>query len=326
VSFVAPLILLALVLVPVAIFAYVRFDRSRKTDAPFASEALMPAVAPRRARWRRHVAPAFYLLALAGLIFAAARPQAKAEVKVEKASVMLVTDRSGSMRADDVPGGRIAAARSAGELFLDTVPKDVRAGLIAFNQNVELLVSPTTDRDAMRAEVNSLTPAGSTAAGDALQEALRVLRPQTGANAVTPTTDPKKRIPAAIILLSDGESVRGSDPVEAAKTAKSMGVPIYTIALGTDAGVLKTTKKDGTTREQKVPPDRETLKQVAELSGGKAFTATDQASLDAVYKQLGSQVAKRQEVREVTSRVAGISLVLLLAGATASLAMFGRLP
>jgi Ca-activated chloride channel family protein len=318
VSFVAPLVLIGLVLVPIAIVAYVRHDAARRRGSEaFASAALMPAVAPRRSGVRRHIGPAFYLLAFTALLIAIARPQAMATVKVNQASVMLVTDRSGSMRSSDVPGGRLAAAKTAGNTFLDQVPSDLKTGLIAFNQVVQLLQTPTTDRTTVRTELNQLTPAGSTATGDALQRALDVLRPanQTG-----------KPAPAAIILLSDGKSVRGRDPVPVAEAAGKAGVKIYTIALGTDDGVLETTRKDGTTRTQPVPPDRTTMEAIAKASGGQSFDAATAASLKQVYEQLGKQVAEKREKREITAGFAGGSLILLVLGAGMSLGLLGRLP
>ncbi len=316
-SFESPILLLGLVLVPLAIWAYVAFDaKRRRTRTALVSAPLAPAVVPKRAGARRHVGPVLYLLALTTLLVAIARPQAEATVKVEKASVMLVTDRSGSMKADDVAGGRMAAAKQAGNTFLSAVPDDVRTGLIAFSHEVQMLAAPTTDREAVRQQLASLQPGGSTAAGDALVRALQVLRPagQTG-----------KPAPGAIILLSDGESVRGQDPVAIAENAKKAGVKIYTVALGTDNGVLTSTNKDGTTRTQKVPPDRETLAQIAKVSGGQAFDAPDAASLEQVYKQLGSQVAKKREKQEVTTSFAGGALLLLVLGAGTSLALVGRL-
>ena len=316
-TFQTPILLLGLVLVPLAIWAYVAYDRRRRqTRAALVSAPLAPAVVPQRVGGRRHVAQVLYLLALTALLVAIARPQAEATVKVEKASVMLVTDRSGSMKADDVAGGRMTAAKRAGNTFLDSVPDDVRTGLIAFSHEVQMLQAPTTDREAVRQQLAALEPGGSTAAGDALSRALQVLRP-AGATG--------KPAPGAIILLTDGESVRGADPVVVAQEAKKAGVKIYTVALGTDNGVLRSTNKDGTTRTQRVPPDRETLKQIAQVSGGQAFDAPDAASLEQVYKQLGSQVAKKREKQEVTTAFAGGALALLVLGAGAGLTLVGRL-
>ncbi|MBO9532735.1 MAG: VWA domain-containing protein [Solirubrobacteraceae bacterium] len=327
-SFLSPLVLFGLLLVPLAAWWYLASDRRRRAGAAaFASAPVSPSVAPRRTGWRRHVGPGAYLLALVALLLAAARPEAKVSVKVQKASVMLVTDRSGSMAADDVAGGRISAVKNAAGLFLDRVPDDVRTGLIAFNQDVQVLQSPTTDKAAVRAQVQTLEPGGSTATGDALARAVSLLSPKSqqpaqGTDGTQGTTP--KGPPAAIILLSDGKSVRGQDPVAAAEEAKKAGIRIYTIALGTDQGVLRGRRKDGTERVQNVPPDRATMAKIAETSGGEAFDAPTAEALDQVYEQLGRQVATRKEPREVTVAFAGGALALLLVGAGASLALVGR--
>lgn len=329
-SFLSPIVLIGLVLVPLAAWWYVASDRRRRAGAAaFASAPVAASVAPRRAGWRRHIGPAAYLLALAALLIAAARPQAKVPVKIQKASVMLVTDRSGSMAADDVQGGRIAAVKSAAGVFLDRVPDDVRTGLIAFNQDVQVLQSPTTDKAAVRAQLQTLEPGGSTATGDALFRALAVLRPPTPPNSTDQgngdqSAEAKGPAPAAIILLSDGKSVRGQDPLVVAEAAKKSGVKIYTIALGTDQGQLRSQRADGTERVQSVPPDRETMQRIAEISGGESFDAPTAEALDRVYEQLGRQVATRKEPREVTVAFAGGALALLLVGAGASLALVGR--
>ncbi len=317
-SFLSPWLLLGLLLIPAAVAWYVWDERRRlRGREAFASAALMPAVAPRGRGPLRHLAPLLYLLAFAVLLVAVARPQATATVKVERAAVMLVTDRSGSMLADDVAGGRMEAAKGAASRFLQAVPEDVRVGLIGFSHEVELLQTPTTERARVEDELRALDPGGSTAAGEALARALRVLRPE-GDTGTPP--------PGAIILLSDGESVRGRDPVAVARLAAQEDVKIHTVALGTDDGVLRTARPDGSVREQAVPPDRETLRQIAEVSGGEAFDAPDAASLARVYEQLGSQVAEREETREITAPLAGGALLLLALGAGAALLLTGRLP
>jgi Ca-activated chloride channel family protein len=206
------------------------------------------------------------------------------------------------MQATDVKPTRLAAAKKAAATFLDAIPDKVRVGAVAFNQRAEVLQSPTRDHDAVKAAIQSIQPAGSTATGDAITAALGDI---TG------------KAPAAIVLLSDGKSVRGSDPLEAAQKAKERKIPIYTVALGTANGTIN----DG----EPVPPDPQTLAQVAQTTGGKAFTAGDLKSLDQVYKRLGSQVATEKRPVEVTSLFAGGALGLMLLSALGSITWFGRL-
>jgi Ca-activated chloride channel homolog len=299
VSFASPTFLIGLALIPVALWLYVRTERRPQTFAP---ANLMPSVAPRRAGWRRHAAIVGYGTAMAALLVALAKPQATIAVPTEQARVMIVTDRSGSMQATDVKPTRLAAAKKAASTFLAAIPDKVRVGAVAFNQKAEVLQSPTRDHDAVKEAIQSIQPAGSTATGDAITAALGDI---TG------------KAPAAIVLLSDGKSVRGSDPLEAAQKAKERKIPIYTVALGTANGTIN--------EGEPVPPDPQTLAQIAQITGGKAFTAGDLKSLDQVYKRLGSQVATEKRPVEVTSLFAGGALGLMLLSALGSITWFGRL-
>jgi Ca-activated chloride channel family protein len=317
--FEAPLWLLALAAVPVAMVLYATTERTgTRRRAAFAAPGLLPSVVPRRAGWRRHIAPLLYALALAALIVALARPTTTVAVPVERASVLLLFDHSGSMASKDVAPSRLVAARNAGQRFLGKVPKGVKVGVLAFNQRAGLLQSPTTDRTAAQTALNGIVPAGSTATGDALALAVRALRPKLGPG--------QKPAPAAIVLLSDGKSVRGRDPVDAARTAKRAGIRIYTVALGTPAGTIPLQHKDGRVTTEPVPPDPATMRAVASVSGGQAYTAEDAGKLAQVYDKLGSQISHRKEQRQITAGVAGAALLLVIAAAGASLTWFGRVP
>jgi Ca-activated chloride channel family protein len=224
---------------------------------------------------------------------------------------VIVTDHSGSMLAEDVEPNRQVAAREAAERFLDDVPERVRVGLVGFNHIAQALRAPTTDRKAVRDALRSLRPSGSTATGDGLAAALRLIENLPRQNG--------RRPPAAVVLISDGRSVRGRDPIQIAGQADRQRVPVYTVALGTPEGTIRSGDRD-----VPVPPDPETLRRMSEISGGETFTADDSEGLNAAYDRLGSQVAMRKEKRERTAVVAGGALVLLLGGAGLSLAWFGR--
>jgi Ca-activated chloride channel homolog len=314
VSFERPLLLIGLVAIPLGIWWYVRSSRRRES---FASPALVPSVAPRRPGRRRHWPMALYALGLAALILAVAKPQRAVSVPVDRASVLLVTDRSGSMQAEDVAPSRLIAARKAAETFLDEVPDRVRVGLVAFNQGAEVAQLPTAEHDLVRDALAAVAPAGGTATGDALTAALRVLRPDA---------NDRRPPPAAIVLLSDGKSVKGRDPVEAAQEARRLRVPVYTVALGTEEGTIRVRESSGNVRVERVPPDVATMQRVAEASGGRSYAIADAEKLSEVYERLGSQVATKREKREVTTSFAGGALLLVLAGGALSLVFFGRLP
>lgn len=314
-SFEQPIHLLALLVVPVGALAYIALERrASRSRSAFASPALQPSVSPASAGWRRHLPIAVYALALAALAVAFARPQVTVAVEVERASVILVTDRSGSMQARDVQPTRLAAARRAALTFMDQLPKGVRVGAVAFNHQSEALQSPTADREAVRLALERLEPGGSTATGDALRLALQMTR-----------RDDENPPPAAIILLSDGKSVRGSDPVEVAQEVAEAEVPVYTVALGTPDGTIESTRPDGSTRLEPVPPDPETLARIAEITGGRTFDADSTSELQEVYERLGRQISTEERPREITTAFAGGALLLILGAALASLRWFGRL-
>ncbi len=310
-SFQAPLFLLGLSAIPLALLA-LRTARQRpaKYVVRFPATATLAAVAGRTGRARRIIPPALLCLALAGLITALARPEATIAVPVEKASVMLVTDTSGSMNATDVAPDRLTAAKAAASRFLDRVPEQLQTGLVAFADGPHTVLRPTQDRAQVHTTLQALHAEGGTATGDALESALTALG-----------TREKNSPPAAIVLLSDGASKTGRDPAEVAREAKAAGVPIYTVALGTADGIIQTQGQ-----VLAVPPDPQALAEVASLSGGRAFAAEDSDALDQVYETLGSRIGTKKEKREVSAGFAAVGLLLLGGAAFTSLRWRGRLP
>jgi Ca-activated chloride channel family protein len=320
VSFAAPLVLIALAAIPVLIVLYggVQRDRRRAASA-FAAPALAASVVPRRPGWRRHAPMLVVLIAIAALVVAAAKPQRSVAVPVERASIMLVTDVSGSMQATDVKPTRLEAARAAARRFVREVPKGVNVGVMALSSKPRVLSSPTRDRDAVYAALDQLTPRGGTGTGEAIQAATRILNRAPGVNG--------KRPPAAIVLISDGSSTGDVDPVAAAQAARKVRIPIYTVALGTAQGTITVPRPGGAggTETRQVPPDPQSLSEIAKASGGKTYTAADADKLKDVYERLGSLLGTKKEKREITAGFAGGGLALLLLGAAMSLRWFGRL-
>jgi Ca-activated chloride channel family protein len=320
ISFAAPLVLVFLLALPVFVVLYVAHQRDRKrAAAAFAAPVMTPSVVPNRPRWRTHVPMLAVLLALGILILAAARPQKTVAVPIERASIMLVTDVSGSMQATDVQPTRLAAARAAAKRFVAKVPKSVNVGVMALSSKPRVLASPTRDRLAIDSALDQLTPRGGTGTGEAIQAATNILRRQPGVNG--------KRAPAAIVLLSDGAATGKVDPIAAAQAARRLRIPIYTVALGTPQGTITVPRPGGQggTETRKVPPDPQSLAEVAKASGGKTYTAADANSLSDVYKSLGSLLGTKNEKRQMTAGFAGGALVLLLVAAAMSLRWFGRL-
>lgn len=315
-SFAAPVALLALLLLPALAIAYVLRRRRRKEFVVrFPAASVLAGVVPRSPAWRRWLAPALLAASAVALVLALARPQATVAVPVERASVVLVTDASGSMRADDVEPTRLRAAQNAAQRFLDQVPDSLLVGFVSYSSAPMTVVEPSVDRTAVRSALAALRADGGTATGDALDSALDRLEARRG--------DDGEVDPAAVVLLSDGKTTAGSDPVRAAERAGALGIPIYTVALGTPEGVIQNGPYGGLLP---VPPDPETLREIAERSGGAAFRVEDAAELDRVYEGLGSQIGTRDERREVSSLFAGGGLLLLLAGLAAGLRWRGSLP
>jgi Ca-activated chloride channel homolog len=317
-SFAEPTVLLGLLALPLLVFWYLGEQRRRRVAAEsFAAPRLQPSVAPLRPRWRRHVPLVAIALALVALVLAAAQPQRTVAVPIERASIVLTTDVSGSMTAVDVKPNRLVAAKRAARSFIGRVPARVNVGIVAFNQQSRVLQSPTTDRQEANAAIDSMEPTGGTATGEAIDASLRALDRREDASGRKP--------PAAIVLLSDGASTSGRDPIEAARVAKREGVRVYTVTLGTPEGTINVPRAGGGTETRPVPPDPESLDRIARESGGRAFTAETAEGLEEVYEQLGSQLSHRDEKRQVTSAFAGGGLVLLLAAAAMTLRWFGRL-
>ena len=236
-SFQSPLLLLTLLALPVSVLLYrAHSRRAERAAAAFANPALLASVAPRRPGWRRHAPYALYAIALAGLALALARPEITVAVPDERASIVLTTDVSGSMQATDVPPSRLVAAREAGLEFLDGVPREVRVGAVIFNHAVQTTEPPATDRAPVRAALEQLHSSGGTATGDALATSLGLVR-ETGTRG--------RPAPAAIVLLSDGASTHGRDPLPLADEAARLKVPIYTVALGTDSGTIEVDTPNG---------------------------------------------------------------------------------
>ena len=320
-SFGNPYVLLALLALPLLAALYVGAQRRRRLAArAFAVEKLQPSVAPRHPRWRRHLPVLALALALAILVGAAAKPQRTIATPIERASIMLATDVSGSMTATDVAPNRLVAARRAARTFLDSVPAKVKVGVMAFNQTPTVLASPTTDRNAAREAIAQMKASGGTASGEAIATAVSSLTAATA-----PGPNQNKAAPAAIVLLSDGASTSGRDAVTAAKAAGDAGIRVYTVALGTQNGTITVPKRGGGTETKQVPPDPAALKQIAEASKGKTFTANSAGGLSEVYDQLGSQLGHTFQKKEITAAFAAGALALMLMGGLMSLGWFGRL-
>ncbi|MBI2684045.1 MAG: VWA domain-containing protein [Actinobacteria bacterium] len=265
------------------------------------------AAAAERPRVRRFIPPALGALAVVALVVALARPQTTRAVPREQATIMLAIDVSGSMAADDISPYRLRAAQDAAIRFAERVPRQYQIGLVSFAAQASVVLPPTTDRIALRNGIEGLVADGNTAIGDAIEESLDAMR-QTQPEATTLRA-------ARILLLSDGSNRVGVTLEQAAADARRLGVPVFTVALGTPDGTLP----DGTP----VPPDPGALKTLAEATGGRGFESRDSGALGAVYDRLGVVVATERIPAESTGRWAIASVAFLLAAAGTGM-RFGR--
>lgn len=327
--FEAPLLLLVLLAVPVAAIAYWLLQRRPARYAVrYTNLDVLAGVASERGAWRRHVPAALLLVALAALGVAFARPTVTVQAPDERASVVLVVDVSGSMRATDVKPSRLAAAKRAMRSFLDRAPDSLRVGVVAFSDEPAVVASPTVDRKALVQAIELLGPGFGTAIGDAVARAVELARTATGETGETAQAvrDESGRSLASILLLSDGAQTRGLlSPGQGAERAQLAGIPVFTIALGTEAGTI-VAGPPGQEQVIPVPPDRETLGAIAEYTGAEAFDAESAATLERVYEGLGSRVGRQPRPREVTSMFVAAGAVLLAGAAGLSLLGAPRLP
>lgn len=317
VGFLDPWRLLLLLAVVALGVVYLVVQRRRQAYAlRFTNLDLLASVAPRRPGWRRHATAAVYLVALAGLVAAFARPTWDTQVPRERATVMMAIDTSLSMEATDVEPTRLLAAQEAAVSFLDKVPPTVNVGLVTFNAGAALRVPPTTDRQAVRDALGDLRLGERTAIGEAIFTSLDAL-------ATVPPAEDGSAVPAAIVVMSDGTTTSGRSDAEAAFAAAEQGVPVSTIAFGTDEGFIQIPGQFGVVP---VPVDREALDAIATTTGGSFYEATTEGELRDVYATIGSSIGYTTVETEVTSWFVGIALVVLFVAGGLSLAWFSRLP
>ena len=328
-SFSSPWFLAFLLLVPVVLALALWVDRRRaKYAVAFTNLDLLAQVAREHRRpWRRWIPLALFLLALVSASVAMARPRATQSVPANRATVVLLVDVSGSMRANDVKPTRLGAAQHAMATFADKVPHGVKIGLVSFSTGPDVLVIPTTDRDVLHEGIDLLSPEAGTAIGDGLGVAVQVV---TSAVSGAPRGKDGK-LPGAIVLLSDGAQTRGTlTPLQGAERARAAGIRVFTIALGTDHGTLGFGPFGGYGfgggRRFPVKPDPVTLAAIARQTGGTTFRAESASKVDEIYKQLGRSIAHHDTTREVSSWFVGAAAFLLLGALGASVLAGERLP
>lgn len=305
---------------------YVVVQRARrKRLLRFANMELLESVAPKRpTRWR-HLSAILLLTSMLLFTVAMAGPSAAMRIPRNRAVVMLVIDVSQSMRADDVPPSRLAAAEEAGKQFAQELTPGINLGLIEFAGTATVLVSPTTNHHATEVAIDKLQPADRTATGEGIMTALQSIATVgavIGDNDGTPA-------PARIVLESDGQENVPTNPdaprggFTAARMAKDQGVPISTISFGTPYGTVALADQ---AQPVAVPVDDATLTKVAELSGGQSFNADSLDALKSVYGTLQQQIGYETVPGDASAGWLRLGAVVMALAALAALLINRRLP
>ncbi|MDI6772878.1 MAG: VWA domain-containing protein [bacterium] len=317
-----PFILWALVALPLLVWAYLRLQWRRPRGVVLVPDVEMLArAAGGRGRWRRWVPPALYLLGIGMVLIGLARPAAPLPVPAREGVVVLSIDVSRSMLADDFKPNRMAGAKLAAHEFVQSLPGGFRVGLVTFSSYATTVVPPTTDRARIHDAIDLLTPEYATAIGEGLLEAVWDLpgrvRPLAGAGAgalPAPLAPPGRLPTGVVVLLSDGQSNRGTHPLEAARIARDLQVKVYTVGVGTPEGTTLTVSG----RSILVRLDEETLRGMAETAGGAYHRTTNVGELRRVYRHLGRQIGWERRPTEVTALAAGTALACLIAAVVSS--------
>jgi Ca-activated chloride channel homolog len=318
VTFTQPLVLVALVAVPLLLGLWLWNDRRRRASAArFSTLALLPNLVPRNPGRLRYVPLALLLVALTALIVGAARPHTRLLIPHKEATVVLAIDVSRSMDATDVRPSRLAAAVSAAKAFLTKIPTTYNVALVAFGSRAFLAVPPTTDHSLVRTGLDTLSSGEGTALGDAILLSARVGQREKAIEGVVP--------PTTVLLISDGARQGGQTaPLAAAKRAKALGVKVSTVLVGTPNGIVTVPLVGGYQEQIHVPPSPGTLQAVAHTTGGEFFRARTSAALNRVYEHLATRVGHRSVDREVTDLFAAGSIGVLFAAGLISMLLFRR--
>lgn len=348
-SFLWPNMLWLLLAVPVLIGAYILLLRRRKKFAVrYANLATVKEAMGSSQRVRRHVPPLLFLLALILMVVAIARPTTVMMLPTSHETVILAVDVSGSMRASDVVPTRLAAAQAAVQSFVEQQPNSARVGVVSFAGTAAVVQPPTDNRTDIMAAIDRLQLQRGTAVGSGILVSLKTIfpdiefelnssdpRPRTSPSALpgAPLGEGQKEKPAfqpvppgsytsaAIILLTDGQTTTGPDPIEASRMAAERGVRVFTVGVGTPNGEILI----GDGWSMRVSLDEDALKQIAKITDAEYFYAGNAEDLTKVYNILNSKLSLEKQETEITALFSALAAVFALASALLSMLWFNRI-
>ena len=344
------LLLLAPLLVAMYMWA---LRRKKKFTLQYSSLSLIKEAMQQQSTWKRHIPPALFLLGIVAMLFAVSRPTALVTLPTAHQTVVMAMDVSGSMRAKDVEPSRIVASQNAAKAFVNDQPKTTRIGIVTFAGTASLVQPPTKAKEDLIEAIDRFQLQRGTAVGNGLLVALKTVFPDMeievkgfGANAQNKPRNlneeinkrlgasedsaakaPPKPVPpgsyasAVIILLTDGQTTTGADPIEAAKLAADRGVRVYTVGFGTTNGEI--IGAEGWSMRVKL--DEESLKQIANITHGEYFYAGSAVDLQKVYEKLNSRLVFEKKETEITAFFTAAGALLCVLAAFLSLVWFNRL-
>jgi Ca-activated chloride channel family protein len=281
----------------IALFALIYQMLQRRLtarDLAYSNVAFFLRAAKPRA-WIPRALQALWLLALALVVLAAARPHLALPVPVRDGDVFICIDTSGSMASTDVLPTRAQAAKAAARAFIAESPRGIRIGIISFSGAAGVVAPLSADHAAVSTALDEVPlPNGATAIGDALKLAAQQLPPKGH---------------RVVILITDGVNNSGTDPVELAQWLGAHHIPVYTVGIGTPQGGLI----PGTTEEATI--DEEALRGYAQASGG-AYARAENAG------QLRDALARLGRITSLQRKPVDASLALAVSGAAGMLLAF----
>jgi Ca-activated chloride channel family protein len=341
-----PTMLWLLLAVPLLVLLYLRLlERRKQATQRYASLEMVGDSGVRGGNVRRYVPPVLMLLGITAMILAVARPEAVILLPSRVETLILAMDVSGSMRATDLKPDRITAAQNAAKAFVAEQPNQVRIGVVAVAGTAAVVQSPTKNREDIVQAIDRFQLQRGTALGSGIVISLATLLPVgtidpeqliNGVSSRPPalTTEPKpeaekpKPVPpgsnasAAIVLLSDGQSNTGPDPIKMAELAANHGVRVYTVGMGTPEGVILTAEG----WSMRVRLDEEALNKIATMTRGEYFRAANTGDLKKIYRDLGAKLAiEKQRSTEVTAVFAAIGAAFAMLAALLSMLWFNRI-
>ena len=354
-SFVWPQYLWLLLIVPALVAAYVAVLRKKKQAVRYANVGLVKAAIGPAQRFRRHVPPLLFLLALIGVLIAVARPSAIVTLPSDARTIIMAMDVSLSMRATDVDPNRIVAAQNAAKEFVKELPPDIKCGIVTFAGTAVLVQPPTQNREDLVSAIDRFELQRHTAIGSGIIVSLATLFPEEGIDLeqhlfgygfgsrdarlkgkdkdkdgerkLKAEKKEVKPVPAgsyksaAIILLTDGRRTTGPDPMDAARMAADHGVRVFTVGFGSTGG--GSVDIDGMSIYMRF--DEETLKGIAGITQAEYFHAASSQDLKKIYEGLNTKFALERKETEISALFAAAAALLAVASAVLSLLWFNRL-